>query len=167
MPDGTRTRTRVGVDVARASDVHASLEAFGPRYLHRVFTDHEIAACAGSDVVRDRGLAARFAAKEALLKVLRVGDVPVDWREVEVRRTLGGWPELVLHGELARLADAAGLHDSSVSMTHDDDLSMAVVVATCTEPDATAGDRSPADSAVGGPDVVERRPAPQSAGGTT
>jgi holo-[acyl-carrier protein] synthase len=167
MSDATHVRTRVGVDVARASDVHASLEAFGPRYLHRVFTDHEIAACAGSDVVRDRGLAARFAAKEALLKVLRVGDVPVDWREVEVRRTLGGWPELVLHGELAKLADAAGLHDSSVSMTHDDDLSMAVVVAACTEPHEAAEDRPGADSVVGGPDVVEHRPMPYPTGGTT
>jgi holo-[acyl-carrier protein] synthase len=135
-------RTRVGVDIARASDIHDSVEAFGSRYLHRVFTDHEIESCTGPDDVRDRGLAARFAAKEALLKALRVGDVPVDWREVEVRRTLGGWPELALHGALAGIAHASGLQDTSVSLTHDDDVAMAVVVAICSDSTST-------DSAVG------------------
>lgn len=141
-------RTRIGVDVARVTEVHDSVEAFGSRYLTRVFTEHEIASCAGSDVVRDRGLAARFAAKEALLKVLRVRDVAVDWREVEVRRQPGGWPELALHGELARLADASGVRDTSVSLTHDDDLAMAVVVATCTDPvdSVVAGDHPTAGS---------------------
>ena len=141
-------RTRVGVDLARVTDIHDSVEAFGSRYLHRIYTDHEIESCRGSDEVRDRGLAARFAAKEALLKALRVGDVAVDWREVEVRRTLGGWPELALHGELARLAVASGLLETSVSLTHDDDLAMAVVVAICSDP-PTTDDHAPADTAVG------------------
>jgi len=130
-------RTRVGVDIARASDIHDSVEAFGSRYLRRVFTDHEIASCTGTDDVRDRGLAARFAAKEALLKALRVGDIPVNWRDVEVRRTLGGWPELALHGELAGLAASSGLQDTSVSLTHDKDVAMAVVVAICSDSAST------------------------------
>jgi holo-[acyl-carrier protein] synthase len=123
--------TRVGVDLARVADIRHGIDSFGTRYLERVFTEHEIASCSGTGVVRDRGLAARFAAKEALLKVLRVADVPVDWRQVEVRRAAGGWTELALHGELAALAAAAGVSDISVSLTHDDDLAMAVVVATC------------------------------------
>ena len=140
--------TRIGVDVARVTDIHDSVEAFGTRYLRRVFTDQEIASCAGSDVVRDRGLAARFAAKEALLKVLRVGDVAVDWREVEVRRTPGGWPELALHGELARLADSSRLRDTSVSLTHDRELAMAVVVGICDDSaqDDTLVDRGSCDT---------------------
>jgi holo-[acyl-carrier protein] synthase len=126
-------RTRVGVDITRVSEVHDSVTTFGDRYLGRVFTDRERAACAGGEAVRDRGLAARFAAKEALLKVLHTDlvDVAVDWREVEVLRTAGGWPELHLYGEVAQLARRSGLRETSVSLTHDGDLAMAVVVAVC------------------------------------
>ncbi|MBI1375934.1 MAG: 4'-phosphopantetheinyl transferase superfamily protein [Frankiales bacterium] len=123
--------TRVGVDLARASDVRESIAAFGDRYLRRVYTEHELAACTGAGQVAERGLAARFAAKEALLKALHVADAAIDWRDVEVRRTAGGWPELALHGGARRLAEDVGLLDASVSMTHDDDVAMAVVVAVC------------------------------------
>ena len=131
---------RVGVDLARVADVRHGIEAFGSRYLRRVFTEHEIASCAGSGTARESGLAARFAAKEAMVKVLRLDDVAVDWRDVEVLRKPGGWTEIALHGDLARRAEVAGIHDTSVSMTHENDIAVAVVVATCRTPE-TAHDR--------------------------
>jgi holo-[acyl-carrier protein] synthase len=76
-------------------------------------------------------LAARFAAKEATIKVLRPEDSTPAWKSIEVRRHPSGWCELHLTGEAARLAAAADVTDLAVSLTHDGDLAAAVVLAQC------------------------------------
>jgi holo-[acyl-carrier protein] synthase len=122
-------RVRVGTDLTRIADVQASIEQFGGRYLERLFTDHERACCPGPPALAAPGLAARFAAKEATLQVLRpVGDPP-GWREIEVRRVDGGATDLHLSGRAAELAAGAGITDLALSLTHEADLAMAVVVA--------------------------------------
>lgn len=128
---GVAGQVRVGVDVARPSDVAASLDRFGDSYLQRVFTPREVADCSGAPQVRAARLAARFAAKEAVLKVLRPDDESTDWRSIEVRRSAAGWCEIHLTGSTARLAQAAGITDLSVALSHDGDLATAVVVGTC------------------------------------
>ncbi len=136
----------MGVDVADASDVAASVARFGDRYLHRIYTEDEIADCRGRPAasapassapaapvpaVWARSLAARFAAKEATMKVLRPSGVPPAWRSIEVRRSSGGWPEMHLHGDAELLAATSGVVGVSVSLSHHDDLATAVVVAVC------------------------------------
>jgi phosphopantetheine--protein transferase-like protein len=74
-------------------------------------------------------LAARFAAKEACLKVLRpAGAVP--WRCIEIETDEDGAPRLVLHGAAADAARAAGVRALAVSLTHERHLAAAVVAAT-------------------------------------
>jgi holo-[acyl-carrier protein] synthase len=75
-------------------------------------------------------LAARFAAKEATMKVLRPRDERPDWRTIEVRRDPGGWCELALSGSAARLAHDAAIDSLSVSLSHEAGMANAVVVAT-------------------------------------
>jgi holo-[acyl-carrier protein] synthase len=75
-------------------------------------------------------LAARFAAKEAALKVLRPGEVGVSLREIEVVRSPGGWVELELSGPAATLARESGLSELAVSITHEAGFASAVVIAT-------------------------------------
>jgi holo-[acyl-carrier protein] synthase len=121
----------VGTDVVAVHQVADSVARFGTRYLQRVYTEHEISSCTGSPPVRAAGLAARFAAKEATIKVLRpVGHQP-DWRSVEVRRDPRGWCTMALSGHAAALADQAGIADLAVSLTHEGDVAAAVVVALC------------------------------------
>jgi len=130
-PDLTDQTCRVGVDLVAVDDVAASVERFGQRYLSRVYTDHERASCPGEPVVAAAGLAARFAAKEAALKVLRpVGPRP-QWRSIEVVRQPNGACDLALHGEAARLAASAGVRQLAVSLTHEAGMAAAVVVAMC------------------------------------
>jgi holo-[acyl-carrier protein] synthase len=74
-------------------------------------------------------LAARFAAKEATLKVLRAGDEGISLRAIEVRRDPGGWVDLELTGPAAALAAEAGLSGFAVSLTHDGGYASAVVLA--------------------------------------
>jgi len=135
---GTTTAIRVGSDVLSVQQVTKSVAWFGDRYLHRVFTQHEISSASGAPSVQAARLAARFAAKEATIKVLRPIDHQPDWRSMEVQRHAGGWCTMALSGHAADLAEEAGITDLAVSLTHEGDMAAAVVVALCrrNEPDA-------------------------------
>jgi holo-[acyl-carrier protein] synthase len=125
---------RVGIDLVQAATVAAAVAEHGERYLERVYTAAEVADCtpratpgAGPDPLR---LAARFAAKEAAMKVLEPGDAAVPWPSIEVVRTPGGAPTLRLHGPAADMAAEAGLTAFALSFTHEDAYAAAVVVGT-------------------------------------
>lgn len=120
----------VGVDLASVGAVEASLERFGERYLRRVFTPAEVADCPPGPA-RPSQLAARFAAKEAVVKLLRPGpgEEPA-WRDVEVLRSPGGAPTVRLHGWAERLADRRDVERVAVSMTHEAGIAAAVAVGT-------------------------------------
>ena len=118
----------VGVDLVEVNEVLASIERFGDRYVRRLFTDDEIAYCRARPEVEGMRFAARFAAKEATIKVFRAEERP-DFRTIEVRRSKGGWCDLVLHGAAKDMADAAGIDGLSLSMSHEPGHAMAVVVA--------------------------------------
>jgi holo-[acyl-carrier protein] synthase len=127
----TPTAIRVGSDVLSVQQVTQSLALFGDRYLRRVFTQHEISSAAGSPPVQAARLAARFAAKEATIKVLRPMGHQPDWRSMEVERHAGGWCTMNLSGHAAVLAEHAGIEDLAVSLTHEGGVAAAVVVALC------------------------------------
>jgi holo-[acyl-carrier protein] synthase len=94
-----------------------------------VFTEREVTDCGGRENISPDRLAARFAAKEAARKVLRIDDESVPWRSIEVRREPGGWTELELHGAAAELAERSGMRGFSVSLTHEAGFASAVVIA--------------------------------------
>ena len=136
---------RVGVDLVAVEEVAASVDRFGDRYVHRIFTPHEIACCrrpSGHGTVArysTESLAARFAAKEAVIKVLRPVGAQPDWRSIELHRTPGGWCEIRLSGAAEALAVAAGIDELSVSLSHETTMAAAVVVGWST----TTGQGSP------------------------
>lgn len=118
----------VGVDLVDVSEVLGSIERFGDRYVRRLFTDDEIAYCRSQPQDQAMRFAARFAAKEATIKVLRT-DARPDFRTIEVRRSKVGWCDLVLHGRAKELAKEAGIDGLSLSMSHEPRYATAVVVA--------------------------------------
>jgi len=129
--DETLGGVRVGTDLVSVGQVAESVARFGDRYVDRIYTAHEISCCRGTPAVVAAGLAARFAAKEATVKVLRsVGHQP-DWRSIEVRREPAGWCRLSLSGEAARMAEEQGISELAVSLTHEGPMAAAVVVAVC------------------------------------
>jgi holo-[acyl-carrier protein] synthase len=134
-PTVTAPGWRVGIDVASVADVERSIARFGSRYLDRLFTADELASCAGTPGQRAAGLAARFAAKEAVIKVLRPLNIEVPWRSIEVRRAAGGWCEIELSGAAKALAEEVGLTGLALSLTHEGSLAAAVVLATSTRPE--------------------------------
>ncbi len=120
---------RVGIDLVSVDSVRRSIENHGARYLERVYTERELADCSAPSGIDPERLAARFAAKEAALKVLRPGDVGVSLLAIEVHRYPGGWVELELSGAAAALASEAGVSNFALSITHEAGFASAVVIA--------------------------------------
>jgi holo-[acyl-carrier protein] synthase len=120
---------RVGLDLVSVQTVADSLSTHGEHYLGRVYSAGEVADCRSGDNVDPQRLAARFAAKEAAFKVLRVGDEAVAWTDVEVVRDHSGWVGLSLSGRAATLAKAAGIAELALSLSHEQGCAAAVVIA--------------------------------------
>ena len=93
-----------GVDIAEVPRIRESIERFGDRFLHRIFTQGEISYCERR-ARRFESYAARFAAKEAGMKALGTGwSRGVRWRDIEVVRPKGQRPTIQFHGEAAAIA---------------------------------------------------------------
>jgi holo-[acyl-carrier protein] synthase len=124
---------RVGTDVQGIDAVAAAVGKHGERYLDRVFTSQEVRSSTGGtgtvDASAAASLAARFAVKEAVIKVLRPVDSGVPWPDIEVVRQPGGWSEVALSGLAADVAGAAGLDDWVISFAHDSGVALATVIA--------------------------------------
>jgi holo-[acyl-carrier protein] synthase len=130
---------RVGTDLVLIDTVRGSIETHAEHYLERVYTQREVEDCRGPQGLDAERLAARFAAKEATLKVLRPRDEGIPWNSIEVRRDPSGWVELELSGPAAALAADAGVTELSLSIAHEGDFATAVVVADCSSGSAGAG----------------------------
>jgi holo-[acyl-carrier protein] synthase len=117
-------RARTGCDLQRIDEVTDAIRDFGTRYLDRVYTPLEQEACRQGGPA---SLAARFAAKEAVLKLIGTAD-GVDPRSVEIALERGR-PVVRLSGRAATLAEEAGLGPIDVSLSHSGDHAIAVAVA--------------------------------------
>ena len=115
----------VGVDVVDVTRFALALERH-PKIADRLFTEGERHDASS----RPERLAARFAAKEAVLKSLRVGAGAAPWRSIEIHRDPSGAPSVRLHGEAAALAARAGVVRLHLSMTHTHQTAAAFVVAS-------------------------------------
>jgi len=122
---------KVGIDLVSIEAVEESIRVHADRYLGRVYTVTELRDCATTVGTPDaRRLAARFAAKEAAMKVLRAGDEALPWTSIGVARDRFGGPSIELAGAAAALADERGIQALDVSLTHERDYAAAVVIAT-------------------------------------
>lgn len=120
----------VGVDLVEMSEVRRSVDVFGDRYLQRIYTEGELAyADAVGGVQRISRLAVRFAAKEAVIKILRPTEQAVPWRDIEVSRAAGGACEIHLTGMAEELARKRGVGRISVSLSHESAHAIAVAAA--------------------------------------
>jgi holo-[acyl-carrier protein] synthase len=119
VPEGT---TELGIDIIKVERIHAALEKFGERFSRRVLTDRE------RRYVRDRPetFAGRWAAKEAVSKVLGLGVRGIGWKDIEVERLPTGQPAVRLHGRAAQRAEQLGMSRIALSITHESEYAVAV-----------------------------------------
>src|SRR3954451_16895051 len=104
----------VGIDVIEIARVRRVLERHPQRFLERIYTPLEIAYCRG----RVSELAARFAAKEAVMKALGTGVRGIAWRDIEILPNRRGNPLVLLHGKARRRGEVLGLSTIDVSLSH-------------------------------------------------
>lgn len=139
---------RIGIDLVVVEEVDHALAVFGDRYLRRIFTPDEVAHCFAPGRDACESLAARFAAKEAMAKVLEVQDEGIDLSTIEVRAKPSGACAIELLGPAADLARRIDLRQHAVSLTHDRGLAAAAVV-------ALVGGDQPCDTSDGAPSLAE------------
>ena len=117
-----------GIDIAEVPRLEQTIQRFGQRFLHRVFTEAEIRYCE-SKANRVERYAARFAAKEAAMKAIGTGwNHGVAWRDVEVCRQPGGRPTMEFHGKAAEFAARLGAAHVALSLSHTAQYAIAQVI---------------------------------------
>jgi len=117
----------LGIDATDIDRIAQTIERYGDRFVHRIFTEGEVAYCQRRRVPAIH-FAGRFAAKEAAMKALGTGHSQgVLWRDVEVVRR-GGPPQLLLHGGAGRRFAKMGARSSLLTITHSESLALAQVL---------------------------------------
>jgi holo-[acyl-carrier protein] synthase len=119
----------VGIDIIRVERIRRTLARFGPRFSRRVLTERE------QRYVRDRPetLAGRWAAKEAVSKVLGLGVRGIGWRDIEVERLPTGQPAVRLHGRAAARAEQLGMGRIALSISHESEYAVAIAFGVRTQ----------------------------------
>jgi len=118
----------IGVDLVECARIERSLQRFGEKFLHRVFTDGEI-AYSMSMKFPARHLAARFAAKEAVSKAFGTGiGKAMGWRNIDVQKKPSGEPFLVFSGPAHELATQRAVTAAFVTLSHTEHHAIACIV---------------------------------------
>jgi holo-[acyl-carrier protein] synthase len=108
-----------GIDIVETARIRKLVDEHGERFLERVFTPLEQQYCARNTKRYFEHLAGRFAAKEAVLKVLGTGwRGGIAWTDIEIRPEPSGQPKVYLTGESLRIAEAMGISRWHVSISH-------------------------------------------------
>jgi holo-[acyl-carrier protein] synthase len=139
VPEGT---TELGIDIIKIERIAAALKRHGDRFPNRVLTESE------HRYVRNRpqNFAGRWAAKEAVSKVLGLGVRGVGWRDIEIVRLPTGQPTIRLHGRAQARAEQLGMGRIAVSISHEGEYAVAIAF----------GIRTAGGAFVFPPDIEER-----------
>jgi holo-[acyl-carrier protein] synthase len=119
-----------GVDMVEVWRIRELREKFGDRFINRIYTENE----QRTSRMRDPELAARFASKEAVMKLLGTGVRGVGWKDIEILPRKGGKPEVHLHGRALNVANRIGLKDIAISQTHSIEYAISVAVGDADQP---------------------------------
>ena len=118
-PAGT---TELGIDIIKVERIRGSLDRFGERFSNRVLTPSEQRYVR----MRPETFAGRWAAKEAVSKVLGLGVRGIGWKDIEVVRLPTGQPSVKLHGRAAARAEQLGMERIALSISHESDYAVAI-----------------------------------------
>lgn len=119
---------KVGTDICSINRIKLAYERYGQRFAERILTEAEREYVLSNAKHLPQRLAGRFAAKEAVSKVLGVGWRGISWKEIEIARMSSGAPTLRLFGRAASIAEKLGLTSFEVSLSHEREYATAVVI---------------------------------------
>ena len=116
---------KCGIDLLRTSRLAEVNPAIRKRFLRRVYTETELSQAQDDNET----LSGIFAAKEAVSKALGTGIGKVAWQDIEILHAATGEPGVFLHRVALEVAQAKGLNEWAVSITHEGGMAAAVAVA--------------------------------------
>ena len=116
----------IGVDIVEIERVESAIKRWGERFLSRIYTETELRTS------QDRlsSLTSKFAAKEAVMKVLGIGGIGISWREIEILTGDNGKPSVKLYGQALNKATELNLKEVSVSLSDSKQNAVAVAIGT-------------------------------------
>ena len=114
----------IGTDIIEIERIREAIDRFGERFLRRVFTDAELRIYGH----RAHSLAASFASKEAVMKVLGTGARGVGWRDIETLYHPTGKPLIKLNGRARTEAGKLGIKEIDVSLSHSREYAVATAI---------------------------------------
>jgi len=118
-----------GIDLVDCPRIEEMVARHGERFVQRIFTAAE-QAYAESNKNKIEKLAGRFAAKEAILKLMGTGwRGKIAWTDIEIINNSSGQPEVTLDGEVEKIADKLEIKHISISITHTANFAIASAVA--------------------------------------
>ena len=118
-----------GIDLVDFDRIESMIQRHESRFMNRIFTDREQS---DAEAVHNNieKLAGRFAAKEAILKLIGTGwRGKIKWTEIEVINNPMGQPEVTVSGEVKKIADSLGISQITLSITHTSNFAIASAVA--------------------------------------
>jgi holo-[acyl-carrier protein] synthase len=114
----------IGVDIVEIERIESAIKRGRERFLNRIYTEAELRTCQD----RISSLASRFAAKEAVMKVLGTGGIGINWREIEILTGDDGRPSVKLYGQALNKAAELNLNELSVSLSDSRQNAVAVAI---------------------------------------
>ncbi|MBN1161082.1 MAG: holo-ACP synthase [Dehalococcoidales bacterium] len=116
----------IGTDIIEIERIRKAIERWGDRFLNRVFTRDELQLYGH----HAHSLAASFASKEAVMKLLGTGNRGVAWREIETLYQPTGKPLIKLNGRAEKQAEKLGIKEIDVSLSHSRENAIATAIGT-------------------------------------
>jgi holo-[acyl-carrier protein] synthase len=118
----------IGTDIIEIARIKDAMERWGERFLHRVYTESELSLYGRSP----QSLAARFACKEAVMKLLGAESKGLSWQDIETLSSPGGKPYLNLYRRAKNEANKLGIKEIAVSLAHSREYAIAAAIGSTT-----------------------------------
>ena len=114
-----------GIDIIEITRIEKAIARWNGHFLLRIYTNAEL------ELYREKvpSLAARFASKEAVMKLLGTGRKGIGWREIEILSLPSGKPAVNLHGRARLKAEELGLKEVKISLAHSREYAIALATA--------------------------------------
>jgi phosphopantetheine--protein transferase-like protein len=120
----------IGTDIVEIKRIEKLLKKYSTQFSKKVFTTREIEYCLKSPKMSSSRFAARFAAKEAVSKVLSTGISGYWFTDIEIINNKHGKPEVFLHNNAINIMKNQNIKKIEISLSHSQDFAIAIAIGT-------------------------------------